>query len=816
MASRVQRGLALASIGAAFVCAGGARASVVAAPRLIEANAGQLDARVRFYGHVAGAMVYFTDRGPVIELRERVEVDPAAWPAEDRVRLRSREQREPEAVRTFALAVSFVEPSARMGLEPLEEAVAPPRHFVGAGGAGESRRIPAYDSVVYRDVMPGIDVVYAIEPQGLAYEIHAAPGRDASRVRFAYEGVEPVEHEPGSVDLATPLGTILDRRNPASRPGGRLEWTAARVEPAPLPPAFEPASVAAVDTEGPSWATFVGGSRDEAIYALAVDADANIVLAGTTRSTNFPTTLGAVDTTYGSSFDAFVAKLSADGSELLWSTYIGGTADDRAWALALDGSGRPVVAGVTSGSDFPTTAGAFDTTPNGLYDAFVLTLAADGSAIVWSTLYGGSDSEWDVSGVAVDGADRVVLAGSTRSPDLPLGPLALDSTLGGVQDAFVARFAAGGATLERATYLGGAAEDVAEDVTVGAAGGPVVVGRTRSTDLPVTAGALQPTADPASQNGFSSGFVPDLSALAFSTYLGGSGNDEPYAVALDGAGRAVIAGKTDSTDFPVVAGAYSPLLAGGEDAFLTKIAADASSIVFSTFFGGASTDRVLALVESASAGWLVSGWTCSEDLPLTQNAYASVYAGPCEAFVALIASEGSGLAYGTYLGGYADDMAFGVAADAAGRLIAAGGTRSPDFPVTTGAYQTTHASPSFYEDAFVASLSPAALCTLIEAGPAGPELSMSKAPDGRCPAMPDLAAGIDLVEGALESLSPSSIGTVSQLVCAGIKGVATTVQVPAQGQGLFQLARESQGGAYTDGAGSGLVGQRTPLAGDCP
>jgi len=785
------------------------------------ANHGQVDRSVRYYATSSRAAVYFTDQGPVLELREFVPSEQSPPGLTERLPERGREQRQPGSTRRFAVAIRFAGASGPTRIEPVGNASPSHRFLFGAGTAVGATEAAAFERVAYRSVWPGIDIVYGAGESGLEYEIVVGPGADPSRVRFVYEGASSVEASDGATRISTPLGTIEDQRGSERSPGGRLEWTPAALDPLSIaadpdrtPPLPNQASV--LSNAQDSWGTFLGGARDETVYAVVADGQGRIIVTGSTRSDGFPTTLGAFDTTYGGSFDVFVSQLSADGSELLWSTFIGGAGDDRGWAIALDDAGRPVVTGVTSGNGFPTTPGAYDESPNGEYDAFVLKLAADGSSLIWSTLYGGSASEWDVSGLDIDSLGRPVLVGSTASDDLPTSPLAYASTPAGATDAFVARLAADGSTLGYGTYLGGSGFDVAEDVVVTASGSAVVVGSTDSTDFPVTAGVLQPSPDPGSKDGFVSGLSPDGSALLFSTYLGGTGEDDPYAVTLDDLERIVVAGQTGSADFPTTAGAYAPLPAGSDDAFVSEIEADASAIVWSTYFGGTSTDRALDLVRDSSPGYAFAGWTCSEDLPLTPNAASGEYMGPCEAFVARLSQDGSAISYSSYLGGWLDESAFGVAVDPFDRLIVGGETWSSDFPVTLTSYDPTHNSPDTTEDGFVMAIGTGGFCTSMTLGAEGPELILSKAPDGVCPAPPPLTSRVDLIEGWLEMLSATSIGDVIALQCYSFDAVKKTASIPVSGSGLFQLARLVDGGSYEDGGGLGLSSSRLPTSGDCP
>jgi hypothetical protein len=230
----------------------------------------------------------------------------------------------------------------------------------------------------------------------------------------------------------------------------------------------------------------------------------NAYVTGATSSADFPTTPGAFDITLGGPSDVFVTKLNASGSALIYSTFLGGTGLDRGIDIAVDGRGRAYVTGETSSADFPTTPGAFDITLGGPSDVFVTKLNASGSALVYSTFLGGSDSDAGL-GIAVGTRDRAYVTGETRSADFPTTPGAFDRTLGGSNDAFVTKLKASG------------------------------------------------------------------SALVYSTFLGGSNLDLGFGIAVDGEGRAYVTGITASPTYPTTPGAFDTTFNGGEDAFVTKL-----------------------------------------------------------------------------------------------------------------------------------------------------------------------------------------------------------------------------------------------------
>ncbi len=347
------------------------------------------------------------------------------------------------------------------------------------------------------------------------------------------------------------------------------------------------------------WSVFLGGADEDWGIALALDAQENVYVAGLTRSANFPV-LNPFDSTLGGAQDAFVAKFDASGN-CLWSSYLGGdSGEDRAAALVVDVNGDLVLFGDTESSDFPTTAGAYDTTLGGSDDAFVTKLAANGTGIVWSTLLGGSNKEHDLTpgpnpplnnllrlkyprgDIALDSAGNIIVAGLTYSSDFPTTTGAFDRTLGGIVDGYVAKLSPNGASLLWATYLGGSASGASEMV-VGIARNPwdeiFVTGRTDSPDFPATADALQTTFQGGGQDGFITQFAADGSLL-YSSFLGGSqASDTGLGIAYD-SGNVLVTGWSLAGGFPITAGTYqsgcascTSDIAGGtsSDGFVIKL-----------------------------------------------------------------------------------------------------------------------------------------------------------------------------------------------------------------------------------------------------
>ena len=321
------------------------------------------------------------------------------------------------------------------------------------------------------------------------------------------------------------------------------------------------------------YSTFLGGFNMDDGMAITVDGAGNAYVAGETEASNFPTTANAFDRTINGAFDTFVTKLNATGSALVYSSYLGGAAVEFPTDVAVDGSGNLFITGSTSSTNFPTTAGAFDRTQNGAFDVYLTKLNAAGSALVFSTFFGGSGFD-SSGGLALDSTGNSYLSGGAGSLDFPTTPGAFDTLTDG-NDAYVAKFNPAGSALVYSTFLGGTSSDGASSIALDGAGNAWVTGATNSTDFPIIVGAADST-----HNGMADVFVSELnnagSTLLYSTFLGGSDTEVGSDIAVDTSGGVYVTGHTFSLNYPTTAGAFDTVWNGDMlvfwgDAFVSKI-----------------------------------------------------------------------------------------------------------------------------------------------------------------------------------------------------------------------------------------------------
>jgi len=638
--------------------------------------------------------------------------DPAQSGSDDP--LRTGEALLKEAVdgrRGVHLKISFVGANPSPVLEPFDRLETHISYFSGGDPQAWHADVPVWGGVRYIDLYPGIDLEVTGQNGRMVQRLRVHEGADLRLVQMRVEGAERIELAGGLLLLETAAG-------PLSVP--LLQIDAAGLETFPQPVISDNVIAAPFTRAAPGvaltapqagaadllYSTFLGGAADDSAYGIAVDSSGSAYVTGYTESADFPVTPGSFDTDYHGG-DVFVAKLNSGGTALSYATFLGGLCMDSGADIAVDAGGTAFVTGSTCSALFPTTPGSFDPGYNGGmygYDAFVTRINSNGTALLYSGFLGGAAGEEGAYGIAIDSSGAAYVTGWTSSTDFPSTDGALDRSFNGDwSDVFVTKIDPTGAAVSYATLLGGAGDEDARDIGVDSSGAAYIVGETESVDFPATSGAFDSTI-----NGNYDVFVTKLnaggSALAYSTFLGGSNWDEGRALAVDASGAAYVTGETAS-GFPITPGAFDPNCSGG-DAFVTKLTPTGSKLAYSTCIGGSASEYGFGIAVDASGSAYATGWTHSFDFPTTPAAFDRTINGYEDAFVVKLNPTGSGLTYGTFLGGSntsgADtNYGYALAVDPGGRLYIAGKTGSSDFPVTPGAYD---AGINGSLDSFVAKL----------------------------------------------------------------------------------------------------------------
>ena len=569
--------------------------------------------------------------------------------------------------------------------EELSELEGRVNYFVGNDPAQWRQNIPTYGRVRYREVYRGIDLVYYGNQRRLEYDFNVAAGNDPGAIKLRFDGADNVAVDTNG-DLLVGLGeTTLRQPKPivyqevggerrrvdgryAVNANGEVGFAIGEYDTA-RPLVIDPTIV---------FSTYIGPGNGQAI---AVDSAGNVYVAGETLG-GFPT-VNALQPTSGGSQEGFVAKINAAGTAFIYSTYLGGSDADNIAGIAVDAAGNVYLTGYTQSKNFPT-ANAIQAGLSDGQHAFVTKINAAGSALVYSTYLGGSASETG-EGIAVDQVGNVYATGYTTSTNFPMAN-ALKATCDG-RDAYVTKINATGSAFVYSTCLGGSGNDSGKGIQVDAAGNVYVTGATSSTNFP-TVNPIQATnAGPASfpQDVFVSKINAAGTALVYSTYLGGSGFDDARGIAIDPSGNAYITGFTQSTNFPT-ANAIQPAKGAingstaSRDAFVTKINAAGSALVYSTYLGGTTDQIGYAIAADASGNAYVAGETSSaHGFPLV-NAFRCTISGPQDAFITKLNPAGSALLYSTYFGGSGYDGALAIAVDSSQNAYITGNSGSSDFP----------------------------------------------------------------------------------------------------------------------------------------
>jgi len=648
-------------------------------------NVGQSDRRVRYYAQGKGFSVSFMSDKVVLSFTK--------------------------GGRGTELALVPLAANANARLDADRPARGTVNYFVGQK---RHTSIPTYHEIAYRDLWPGIDMVLRGRGGRLKYEFRLAPGADPSRIRLAYQGAEGLSlGAAGNLLISTPLGILRDSR-PRSyqRVDGERVAVKSRYVLDERASAYGFALGGSYDRRRPlvidpglAYSTYLGGTGNERGIEIAVDGNGNAYVTGGTYSADFPTSAGVPDQSYNGSSDAFVTKLNASGSDILYSTYVGGSAAESGLGIAVDASGNAYVTGGSGSANFPTTAGAFDTSHNGNEDVWILKLNATGSTLVYSTFLGGSSAAGDFgASIAVDRSGNAYVTGGTGAMGFPITAGSFDTSYNGdLLDAFVAKLNATGSGLVYSTFLGGGSHDVGTGIDVGAAGAAYVTGNSSSSNYPTTAGSFDP-----SYNGKLDAFVTKLgpagAALNYSTFLGKAADDFGKGVAVDRNGRAYVAGWTASPQFPITLGAFDTSHNGGRDGFVSKLEVGGSSLAYSTFLGGSGADEALGIdIDSAGSAY-VAGSTNSSNFPTTAGAFDETHNGDLDAFFTKLGPAGAALTYSTFLGGSGVDFARGIAVGAGGNAYLPGRTASSNFPTPAGAYDSSYSGGAL--DAFAAKVTP--------------------------------------------------------------------------------------------------------------
>ncbi|WKZ15777.1 MAG: SBBP repeat-containing protein [Candidatus Jettenia caeni] len=585
-------------------------------------------------------------------------------------------------------------------------------YLIGTNPEDWKTNIPTYQAIVYKDMYQDIDMRFYGNNRQLEYDIIIKPGANPSRIKFAYRGIENLRiNKEGDLEIYLKNGkmaqkkpyiyqeingkrvevkggfaisglafgvqntrhTIRDTKHETQNTGHFVYGFRVASYDKRYPLTIDPALV---------YSTYLGGNNSDEGYKIAVDSLGNAYITGETRSDTFPAISALYKNKIGDArfSDVFVTKLNASGTRIVYSTYLGGNSDDIGNGIAVDSSGNVSVTGFTNSTNFPTVMALYKN-KEGESDAFITKINASGDNLVYSTYLGGSSSDWG-RGIAVDTFGNAYITGWTYSNNFPTVSTIMGSKTAGYQDAFITKINPSGSELMYSLYLGGNNYDTGNGIAVDTFGNAYVTGYTNSTNFPIVS-AIHKSYAGGYHDAFITKINPSGNKLVYSTYLGGSGDDIGYEVAVDVSGNAYITGLTWSNNFPTTLPLYKNI-AGNNDVFITKLNT-AGTVIYSTYLGGSMYESGHGIAADISGNAYITGVTRSDDFPVTSALYERG-AGNNDAFIVKLNAAGNKLLYSLYLGGDNEDAGYGVAVDTEGNAYVAGRTESDNFPVISAVY----------------------------------------------------------------------------------------------------------------------------------
>jgi len=557
------------------------------------------------------------------------------------------------------------------------------------GNRGTYTNIRHFDSVVYNNLWQGIDLNYYTNAEGLKYEFIVHPGADPNNIRITCEGFDSL--------TITDNQLVMNKQSYSFTDEGLVVF---QEDSKAIQAKFALISTNSYgfDIENYDrnqkliidpiiYSTFLGGNAYEIANSIKVDGSGNIYVCGGTTSSDFPVENG-YDSTHNSGSDVFVTKFSSSGS-MIYSTFIGGSSDEYAEDIALDGSNNVFVVGSTWSSDFPVM-NPFQASKGANTDCFVLKLSADGSTLVYSTFVGG-DAEDSGLGIAVNSTGHAHVVGGTLSTDFPLAN-DLSMLPSDDNNGIIFVLSPNGGSLTFSSLFGGNGVEAINAIALDS-NFAYFTGRTQSTDI-ATSGSYQE-----SNSGGTDCFVAKVEltnpSLEYATFVGGANFDGGMDIALDNSGNIYVAGYSNG-DFPTVS-AYDSSFNGIRDAFVFKMLNDGTALSYSTYLGGSQADSAYGLAIVPATGVVyVTGKSESDNYP-TVNPYDSSFNGQTDCFVTKLSADGSALSYSTYIGGDAYDYGKSITLDSSANMYVAGITGSSNFP-TVNAYDSSYNTG---DDAFV-------------------------------------------------------------------------------------------------------------------
>src|SRR3989338_5202130 len=541
------------------------------------------------------------------------------------------------------------------------EAATKVNYFIGDNPAKWKNNIPTYTAVNFGEVYRGIEVKLRAYGKKVEKLFYLKPRANLKDLKIGLNGAKALRvNDTGELEIDTGYGVVKwtrpiayqrqRARGKKQEARGKRQREYVEVEYVVNPPQssivnrqssiiygfkvgdYDKTRELIIDPLLAS--TFVGGSDNDSASAIAIDSSGNVYIAGKTTSSNYPAY--EYDISQNKNEDVFVSKFSSDLKTLISSTFIGGSKNDSANAIAIDSSGNVYIAGKTTSSDYPATSGSYDSSFNDsgdstIGDVFVSRLNCDLSSLLSSTFVGGGKEDY-ASSIAIDSSGNILITGGTNSSDYPLVSGSYDTSHNGSYDVFVSKLSSDLTSLLSSTFVGGNDFDVASAI-IASSDSIYITGWTYSSNYPTTSGYYD-TSHNGSYDVFISKLSSDLTSLLASTFIGGVNMDFANTITADSLGNIYIAGFTNSSDYPTTTGSYDPSHNGENDVFISKLNGALTNLLSSAFIGGSGSEIAYGMaIFSDNIYIYIAGETNSSNYPTTSGAYEELYTSSYDVFI---------------------------------------------------------------------------------------------------------------------------------------------------------------------------------------
>ena len=587
-------------------------------------------------------------------------------------------------------------------------------YFLGDDKTRWASDVKSYGELILENVYDGIDYRMYFDENNLRYDFIIKPNSNPNSIKLKFQGQDKLAiNSKGELVLSTILGDIENQKIYCYQV---IEQKIKQIEckfklVAQDIVGFE---ISEYNKNYPLiidpliYSSYFGGSSNDECLALKVDDNGYVYFTGNSRSTNYPTSTGAYQNVRVGSYDALITKVNQNGTGVVFSTYLGGQSSDYGMDITYDSNGNSYIIGRTYSNNFPITGGViqerFSNEPyQPFYDVFVTKLNSTGSALIYSTYLGGTAHD-EGNSISIDDNGNAYLTGTTNSTNFPVTAGVYQNTNAGGYDGFVCKINSNATAITYSSYIGGSSDERPTKMYLDD-GNIIICGNASSSNYPTSNGAFQTTLSGA-PDGFVTKFNSNATNISFSTYIGGSLNEELNSLKVDSDGRVFLTGNTNSTDFPVTAGVYKDTLTNSHDIFVALLNSNGTDLIYSTYVGGSSNDYSRDIAIDTFGNSYIFGTSNSEDYPITSGAYQDEKADGYDVVISKLNPDGSELLFSTYIGGNGEDWAYAGAVQGIINAFVGGKTTlatTNNYPVTAGAFQTTFGGGA--SDAYISKLS---------------------------------------------------------------------------------------------------------------